>query len=269
MHVPTAHGQYPPVMDAFLVAACAVLGLAVGSFLNVVIWRVPRQESVVSPRSRCTRCGTELGARDNVPILSWLILRGRCRTCGASISSRYPLVEALTAVLFALVAVRFGWDAALPAFLVLVAGLVALSGIDLDHHRLPNVVLYPVLSMVGGLLVVATLATGHWANLGRAATGGAIGFGLLLAIHLVAPTGMGFGDVRLAGVIGVALGWMGVRYVLLGLFLSFLLSAVVGVGLIATGVRSRKDRIPFGPFLAAGAVVATLAGSPLLRWYGV
>lgn len=261
-------------MTAFVVVVCGVLGLLVGSFLNVVIWRVPRDESVVTPRSRCPQCGNELRNVDNVPVLSWLLLRGRCRFCHAPISARYPLVELLTGVLFAALALRFsgedGWGwAALPAYLVLAAGLVALSGIDLDHHRLPNKVLYPTLFAMSALFVAAAAVSGEWDRLGRAAIGGAIGFAVLFVIAFISPRGMGFGDVRLAGMLGVAEGWLGLGYVAVGLFLGFLAAAVVGVALIATKVKSRKDKIPFGPFLALGALLAVFAGARILDWYAV
>jgi leader peptidase (prepilin peptidase)/N-methyltransferase len=256
-------------MTAFLVGVCFVLGLLVGSFLNVVIWRVPRDESVVQPRSHCPNCNNELRNVDNIPILSWLALRGRCHFCQNPISPRYPLVELLTGVLFGAAAVRFGYDWALPAYLVLFAGLVALSAIDIDLHRLPNKVVYPTLFVMAPLFVLAAAADHRWDDLGRAAAGGAIAWALLYVIHVAAPRGMGFGDVRLAGVLGVALGWLGLAYVLLGLFLAFLTSSVIGVGLIVTKVKSRKDKVPFGPFLALGAVIATLCGAPLIRWYGL
>jgi leader peptidase (prepilin peptidase)/N-methyltransferase len=256
-------------MTAFLAVVCGVLGLAVGSFLNVVVWRVPRDESVVHPRSHCPRCGMQLASRDNVPVVSWLLLRGRCRGCREPISPRYPLVELLTGVLFAAVAIRFGADWAVPAYLVFVAGLVALSAIDLDLHRLPNRVLYPTLFAVAPLLVLASAADHRWGSLGRAAAGGLISFAILYLIHFAAPRGMGFGDVRLAGLIGMATGWLGIAHALLALFAAFFLSAVTGLALIGLRIRSRKDRIPFGPFLAAGAVVSVLWGTPLLRWYGL
>ncbi|MGI8686480.1 MAG: prepilin peptidase [Acidimicrobiales bacterium] len=256
-------------MTAFLAVSCAVLGLAVGSFLNVVIHRVPRKESVVKPRSRCPGCGTELAARDNVPVLSWLVLRGRCRTCGEPISARYPAVELTTAALFCATAVRLGADWALPAFLVVVAGLVAISFVDLELFIVPNRILYPTLFLAAPLLVLAAAADGDWSNLRTAAIGGALGWGLLLVIHLVSPAGMGFGDVRLAGLIGMTLGWLSVGHVLVGLFLAFLAAAVVGVGLIVVGAKGRKDKVPFGPFLAAGAVLAILFGGPILDWYRV
>lgn len=254
-------------MTALVAGGCAVLGLIVGSFLNVVVHRVPRGESVVRPRSRCPGCGTQLAGRDNVPVLSWVVLRGRCRHCGAPISVRYPLLEAVTAVLFGLVGARLAGDAALPAFLVVTAGLVALSAVDLERFVLPNRILYPTLFLASPLFVVAASVGGEWASLRDAAVGGAAAFLILFAIHVVSPRGMGFGDVRLAGLLGVTLGWLGLGHVFLGLFLGFLLASVIGVALIVLGLRSRKDRLPFGPFLAAGAMVAVLVGRPVLDWY--
>ena len=255
-------------MTTVLAAACALVGLAVGSFLNVVIHRVPMKVSVVRPRSRCPGCDTQIAPRDNVPVVSWLLLRGRCRACGEAISPRYPLVELGTGVLFALTAVRLGFDPALPAFLVLMAALIAISAIDLEHFIVPNRIVYPTLFVSAPLLVVAAVIDGDGKSLREAALGGVLAFALFLLIHLVSPGGMGFGDVRLAGLLGVFLGWLTLPHVLLGLFLGFLLASVVGVGLIVASRRSRKDAIPFGPFLALGAVLAVLVGSPLLRLYG-
>lgn len=256
-------------MTALLAGACALLGLAVGSFLNVVVYRVPRKESVVKPRSRCPGCGTTLASRDNVPVISWLLLKGRCRTCGEPISIRYPLVELLTAALFAVTAVRLGVDAALPAFLVVVAGLVAISAVDLERFIVPNRILYPTLFIAAPLLVVAAAIDSDWDGVKTAALGGALGWVLLFAVHMVSPAGMGFGDVRLAGLIGMILGWLSVGHVLVALFLAFALAAVVGVALMATGIKGRKDKVPFGPFLATGAMLALLFGVPIIEWYKV
>jgi leader peptidase (prepilin peptidase)/N-methyltransferase len=251
-----------------LVAAFStVVGLVVGSFLNVVVHRIPRGESVVRPRSRCPECGMQLAARDNVPVVSWLALRGRCRSCGTAISARYPLVELVTGVLFGVVALRMGAEAVLPAFLVVTAGLVALSAVDLERFLVPNRILYPTLFAAAPLFLAAAVVDSDWASLRDATLGGLLGFGILFAVHLVSPRGMGFGDVRLAGLIGVMLGWLGPGHVFLGLFLGFLLASVVGLTLIGTGRRGRKDRLPFGPFLAAGAVLAVLVGRPVLDWY--
>lgn len=254
-------------MTAFLVAGCALLGLAVGSFLNVVVHRVPRGESVVRPRSRCPSCGTELLARDNVPVVSWLLLRGRCRSCGAPISPRYPAVELATGVLFALAAARFGAAWELPAFLAFFAVLLALSAVDLELFLLPNRILYPGLLLVSTLLLAAAVLDDDWASLRDTAIGGAAAWVVFFVIHVVSPGGMGFGDVRLAGLIGVALGWLSPGHVFVGLFLAFLVATVVSLGLMALKRRGRKDKVPFGPFLAAGAVLATLVGRPLLDWY--
>ena len=250
-----------------LVLLCGVLGLLVGSFLNVVIYRVPRDESIVTPRSHCPNCDTELANRDNVPVVSWLVLRGKCRTCGNPISVRYPLVELLTGVLFALVAARIGFHAALPAFLVLTAALVALSMIDLDTFLLPKKIVYAAFGAGAGLLLVAGLVDGDTRGMAEAAGGAVIAWVVFRVINFVSPKGMGYGDVRLAGLVGLYLGWIELPLVGLGLFLAFLFASVIGVGLIVTKLRTRKDRVPFGPFLALGAVTAILVGEPILRIY--
>jgi len=255
------------MVTAVLAVACALFGLCVGSFLNVVIHRVPKRESVVRPRSHCPACDAQIADRDNVPVVSWLLLRGRCRSCGAPIPARYPLVELGTAVLFAAAAVRFGATWQLPAFCIFFASLLAVSVIDLDLFIIPNRVIYPTLFITAPLLAIAAAVEGHWGQLRNAAIGGVAGFGLLLVIHVAMPRGMGFGDVRLAGVIGMMLGWLGLRYLFLGLFLAFLLAAVIGVALIAARLRTRKDAVPFGPFLAGGAVLAALWGQAILRVY--
>jgi len=249
---------------AFLLVVCGVLGLVVGSFLNVVVWRVPRHESIVSPGSHCPSCDAELGAIENIPVFSWVVLRGRCRHCGNRISARYPLVELLTAALWVGLAQRFGATWELPPYLVLAAGLVALSLIDLDHFLLPNRVLYPTGFLMAGLFVIPALVDSQANDYARGVFGGAAAFAVFFVIHVVSPRGMGFGDVRLSFVLGFALGWLSWGHVYLGLFLGFLLGAVVGTLLIAVGVRTRKDHVPFGPFLAAGAMVAIYFGTQLL-----
>lgn len=202
-------------------------------------------------------------------MVSWMFLRGRCRTCREPISPRYPVVELVTGVLFAAVAVRLGPDWAVPGFLVVVAGLVAISAVDLERFIVPNRILYPTLFISAPLLLIAAALDGDWSSARTAAIGGAMAWGLLLAIHLISPRGMGFGDVRLAGLIGMMLGWLSLGHVFVGLFLGFLTASVVGVALIAAKRRGRKDKVPFGPFLAAGAVLAVLFGEPILSWYRV
>ncbi len=247
-----------------LLLVCGVFGLVVGSVLNVVIWRVPRHESVVRPPSHCPGCDTQLGPLENVPVLSWLALRGRCRHCGTRIPVRYPLVELLTAGLWVALAARFGAAWELPAYRVLAAGLVALSMIDLDHFLLPNRVLYPTGIAVAALLTVAAVADDRFAALERGALCGVAAFAVFYVIHFVSPRGMGFGDVRMSAVLGLSLGWLSWRHAYLGLFLGFLFGAVLGVVLIAVGIKGRKDHVPFGPYLAAGAMVAILVGTELL-----
>lgn len=248
-------------------AAFGLLGLAVGSFANVVIRRVPRRESVVAPGSRCPGCETPIRPADNVPVLSWVLLRGRCRACGASIPVRYPLVELGGGLLFAAAAWKLQLDWSLPAFLVFLATLLAVALIDLEHYIVPNRILVPVVPTTVALLALAAALDGAWSDLGRGLAGGAVAFAGLLAVHLISPRGMGMGDVKLSLLLGLFLGWLGWGHVALGLFLGFLFGAVIGVVLLATGVRSRREAVPFAPFLAAGSVVAVLVGAPILDWY--
>src|SRR5919106_5529644 len=221
-------------MDGLLVLLCGLLGLAVGSFLNVVIWRVPRKESVVRPPSHCPQCETPISPRDNIPLLSWLFLSGKCRHCGNPIPVRYPLVEAGCGVLFAAVAARFGSSWELPAYLVLTAALLAISIIDLEHFIVPDRITAPLTVSALALLGLAAIAEGNGWRVGRALLGGVAFFAFLLFLNLLYPKGMGMGDVKLSFPLGLYLGWLGWGQVFLAGFLAFLLGAVVGVGLIAT-----------------------------------
>jgi leader peptidase (prepilin peptidase)/N-methyltransferase len=254
-------------VTVLLAAACALLGLLVGSFLNVVIVRVPEKRSVVTPRSHCPRCSAQLRDRDNIPVVSWLLLRGRCHACAEPIPIRYPLVELATGVLFAAMAVRFGADWALPGYLVFVSALLAVSAIDLERFLVPNRIVYPSLVASLALLGLAGLLERDGDAFVRALVGAGAASGGLFALALLYPRGMGMGDVKLALLLGLYLGWLSLGHVLLGLFLGFLLGSVVGIGLLVTGARGRKDHLPFAPFLAAGAVLAVLAGEPLLDLY--
>ena len=254
-------------MTAVVVAGSAVLGLLIGSFLNVVIARVPERESVVTPGSRCPRCRTSLAGRDNVPVVSWLALRGRCRHCAAPISARYPVVEVTTAAVFAALAVRLGPSWALPAYLVCFAALLALSVIDLDHGVLPSRIIYPTLALTGALLVVAAAAEDRWGDLRHAVVGAVAAWAFLGALWLAYPRGMGFGDVRLSLLLGAHLGFLSLMHVFVGIFSAALLGAVSGVALQAAGRRGGRDPIPFGPFLALGALLTVLFGGAFLGWY--
>lgn len=219
------------------------------------------------PRSACPSCGTTLADRDNIPVVSWVLLRGRCRSCSLPISPRYPLVELLTAALFVGDALRFGYSWTLPPMLVLTAGLVALAFIDLEHQLLPIRIVYPVLAAMGALLILAAAAGGNWHRLGIAAACGAVAFAIFFALNFANPKWMGFGDVRLSGVLGLGLGWLGAGVALVGFFLSFLLGAVVGVTLILTKRIQRTSPIPFGVFLAVGTFLAIYFGQILVKIY--
>ncbi len=256
--------------DAFarlLVPFSGVLGLLVGSFLNVVIWRVPRRESVVRPRSHCPRCDAVLLERDNLPIVSWLLLGRKCRTCRAPISARYPLVELLTGVLFAVVAARIGWRFAVLAFLYFVALAVALSFIDYDTKRLPDVLTLPAYAVGPVLLAADGLVTHNWSAMIHAVVGlGALGLFYFVTWFLY-PRGMGFGDVKLSGVVGLYLGWLGYGTLAVGAFLGFLLGGLWGIGLIVSKKGGGKTEVPYGPFMLLGAVIAFFAGHPLADLY--
>jgi leader peptidase (prepilin peptidase) / N-methyltransferase len=242
-------------------AVAGLFGLVVGSFLNVVAHRLPLRQSLVKPRSACPQCGTQVRAYDNVPVLSWLLLRARCRDCGTPISARYPLVEAGTALLWlAVVAVHHGDTTNLVLGLVLVTFLVPLALIDLDHKLLPNRITGPA-ALVGLALGLALDPAGEPDRLLAAAIAGG-GVGL---IALLMPNGMGMGDAKLLGVLGLYLG-AGVGVAALVALVS---GTLVGIAIIArVGMSAgRKTAVPFGVFLALGGLVAVLAGAPILDWY--
>lgn len=253
-----------------LVVLVGLLGLAVGSFLNVVVWRVPRGESVVSPPSACPRCGHRIRARDNVPVLGWVLLRGRCRDCGEPIAVRYPLVEAGTGVAFALVAWGAGVSWTLPALLYLAAVSVALALIDLDTHRLPDAIVLPSYVVATVLLGLAAWNPGgepDGAAFVRALVGGAVVFAVYFLLLVVYPAGMGFGDVKLAGVLGLYLGWAGWASLVVGWFAAFLLGGLFAVGLLVAGRAGRRTSVPFGPWMLAGAWIGLVAGDAVWDWY--
>jgi leader peptidase (prepilin peptidase)/N-methyltransferase len=246
---------------------CGLLGLLVGSFVNVVVWRVPRGESVVRPPSACTACGGAVRPRDNVPVVGWLLLRGRCRDCSAPVSRRYPLVELATAALFGVMAVRFGLDPVLPAYLYLAAVGLALALIDLDCKRLPNALTLPSYPVAAVLLGAAALLGSDSGDLVRALLGGAAMYAVYFALCFAYPAGMGFGDVKLAGVLGMYTAWLGWGAWAVGLFLGFLLGGLFGLALLAARRGGRKTAVPFGPFMLAGVLIAVLAGQDLAAAY--
>ena len=255
------------LVELLLIVFLVLVGLIVGSFLNVVIWRVPRGESIVSPPSHCPGCDRPVRPRDNIPVISWLLLRGKCRDCGEPISARYPLVEAGTAAVFVVLGLRIGAHADLPAFLYLGAIGVALALIDLDVKRLPNAIVLPSYGVAAILLGAAAIAQHDAGAYVRAVLGMVALFGFYFLLVFIYPAGMGFGDVKLAGVLGIYLGWLGWAEVITGGFLGFLFGGAVGVGLMMLRRAGRKSQIPFGPFMLAGALVAILAGGALADLY--
>jgi leader peptidase (prepilin peptidase) / N-methyltransferase len=255
---------------SMLVVATALLGLVVGSFLNVVVHRVPRAVSLSRPASSCPVCGHPIRYRHNVPVLSWLLLRGRCADCAAPIPLRYPAVELATAALFVAVTLRLGqleMLTALPAFLWFVAVAIALALIDLETGRLPDAIVLPAYPVLAVLLTLSALLASDPAALLRAVVGAAASFALYYSIAMVRPDGMGFGDVKTAGLIGGMLAFVSYPVLLVGVAAAFLLGATTGVAAMLSRRADRTSRIPFGPFMVAGAMAALFVGTPLAQAY--
>jgi leader peptidase (prepilin peptidase)/N-methyltransferase len=246
-------------MIAATATLAGVLGAMFGSFLNVVIWRLPRGESVVAPPSACPGCGTRIRPFDNVPVLSWLLLRGRCRDCASRISPRYPLVEALTAALLVTVVLVKGSDRDALLGIAFVLLLVPVTFIDLDHRIIPNRLML-IGAVLAPVLVLFTNPDDIVEHLIAALAAG----GFLLAAALARPGGMGMGDVKLAGVMGLFLG----RDVGPAMLVALVAGSLVGAAIIARkGSAGRKTAVPFGPFLALGGVFGLLAGASMVEWY--
>jgi leader peptidase (prepilin peptidase)/N-methyltransferase len=251
--------------EAWLRALVAFpFGLAIGSFMTVVVARVPEGQSVLRPRSRCPRCGTEVRNRDNVPVVSWLLLGGRCRTCGERISVMYPLLELSTAVLVAGAAAVYDRPWVLVMVALFLALMPAITWIDIERRIIPNRITYPAFLAFSGYVVIAWLFDGGTDPV-RGLVGALLYGGGLFLVALVSR-GMGMGDVKLALVIGVVLGAIGLRYVGVAAAGAVLFGGVGGVVALAMG-RNRKAMIPFGPYMAAGAVVAALWGERIADWY--
>ncbi len=247
-----------------------MLGLVVGSFVNVVVSRVPRGEPVLSSPVVRPECGHRVRAVDAVPVVSWLALRGRCRDCGARIPGRQPAVEVGTAVLFGLVVSRVGLSWSLPALLYLAAVAVALALIDLAVRRLPDAIVLP--SYVVGFVLLALASwnpggTSDWPALVRAAVGGAVMYVVYFVLVLIYPKGMGFGDVKLAGVLGMYLGWAGWGALVVGWFSGFVLGGVFSLVLVVARRAGRGSAIPFGPWMLLGAGVGLAWGEQIGGWY--
>jgi len=242
-----------------------ITGAMIGSFLNVCIWRLPRHESIVSPGSHCPGCDRPVKWHDNIPLISYAFLGGKCRGCGERISIRYPLVELLNASLYVAAGLKFGVTPALAPALLLIPSLIIIFFIDLEHYIIPNVVVLPVAVAGLGLQLAVSLTTSDvdypqwWTFLAAGIAAAAFFF----LVAFIFPAGMGMGDVKLAGMLGFFLG----PAVTIGLFLGFLSGAVIGIGLMVAGKKGRKSKVPFGPFLAVGALVALFWGQELLDLY--
>jgi len=241
-----------------LVLAAVLFGLVVGSFLNVVIYRVPRRESVVWPASHCPHCGEPIRPKDNIPLISYLLLRGRCRNCKEPISARYPAVEVTTGLLFGAAAYEFGPSLTLLPALVLISALISLAVIDLEHRLLPNVIVGPA-ALAGLILSILANPAGWWTYpLSAIAVAG-----FLLGLALIYPSGMGMGDVKMGGMLGAFLG----PYAALAVFLGSLIGALTGGLLMAAGKVQRRSALPFGLFMALGGIIVLFAGPQLWNMY--
>jgi leader peptidase (prepilin peptidase) / N-methyltransferase len=243
--------------------AAALFGLCIGSFLNVVIYRLPLGQSLATPPSRCRKCGYSLRWFDNIPVVSWVLLRGRCRKCGTGVSWQYPLVEIITAALFVLVVWLTPMGPLLASRLLLVCILIALFGIDLEHQILPNSITLPGIAI--GLLLSLIAPPGIRDALIGAALGAGILYGIAAAYYLWRrEEGMGMGDVKMLAMIGAFLGW---KAVLVTLVLASFSGALIGIGMMAVQRGGMKYALPFGTFLALGALAAMFVGEPLVTWY--
>jgi leader peptidase (prepilin peptidase)/N-methyltransferase len=260
--------QLTELTPPWVLSACGgVIGLLVGSFLNVVVWRVPRGESLIRPASACPRCGHPIRPRDNIPVLSWLLLRGRCRDCAAPISRRYPVVELGTGIAFSVVVAVLGLRWELGAALCLTAIGITLALIDLEHKRLPDPIVLAGYLVTAAFLLAPGLVMHRGDDVVRGLISGAALFALYFLMLIVYPGGMGFGDVKLAGLLGLVLGWVGYGTLAVGAFSAFLLGGIFTIVLLAAGRARRGTAIPFGPWMIAGAVVGVAAGESIWNAY--
>ena len=255
-------GIWRGMWQLFLIAG--LFGALIGSFLNVCIYRLPRQESIVWPGSHCPSCSKPIAWYDNVPILGYLMLAGRCRVCSVSIPLHYPLVEALNAAGYLAVLWYFGPTIEAAVYAVLLSALLVMAGTDLSHKIIPNAVTYPgmILGLVSGALL---LPLGFLNSLIGLLVGGGILWLLAWASpYLFGKEGMGGGDIKLLAMIGAFLGW---KLALMTIMIGSLVGSVVGVSLLAAKIITREEYIPFGPFLVLGAIVSMFFGMPILEWY--
>ncbi|MGB2757614.1 MAG: prepilin peptidase [Acidimicrobiia bacterium] len=250
------------------IAIAALYGAIVGSFLTVVIGRVPAHESIVRPRSRCGACGTQLTTLDLIPIISWCARRGRCAHCGAKVSVRYVMVELITAAVFGSIVWRYGLDGRSVVLCTIAAGLVALSAIDLETFKLPNAIVYPLSGMgAAGIVVVSAIESEYRSGMLRALLGAVIVFCAFFVLHLISPKSMGFGDVRLSALLGGSTAWIAWGVTAVSLFAAFAFGALIGTAMLLIGRAGRKTALPFGPMLAAGWLFGLLYGPQIADAY--
>ena len=237
-----------------------ILGSVLGSFFNVVIYRLPQGKSIISPSSHCPVCGAKLKVWHNIPIVSYILLKGRCYYCKEKISLRYPIVEATTGILLVLIFLKTGLNLKLLWAAVFLLSLVPVFFIDLDHQIIPDV--FSLGGIVWGIFM--SLVNLSYIPLKEAILGAVVCGGIFLVVHIASKGGMGLGDVKLAAAFGANFGW---KLGIVSLFLSVLFGAVIGITLIATGKKKRKDKIPFGPFMVMAAYATFFFGKTLLKWY--
>jgi len=249
----------------FFSIALFLFGAVFGSFLNVCIYRLPRKESIVSPGSRCPGCGHELRWFENVPLISYAVLKGKCKNCGEQISWRYPLVEFLNAALWAFAGRRFGIEPVIFPALLFISTMIIIFFIDLEHYIIPNIVVLPiaVIGLVAMAAISLTTSDPDFPVWWAFPLSGLIATAVFFIIAVAVPKGMGMGDVKMVGMMGFFLG----RTAALGIFIGVLLGSLVGIGLMVTGKKGRKSRLPLGPFLAVGALVALFYGEAIMGPY--
>lgn len=255
-----------PLVVAYVATTLGLLGLAIGSFLNVVVYRVPAGKSVIFPASSCPKCGEEIKKRHNVPVFGWLILKGKCFNCSQPISPRYPLVELITGILFTVVVLWNGVNWLLLPLLYLLAISISLTLIDLDVHRLPNKIVGLSYIVILLAFIPQAFVAHQWDNYLRGLCGLTVFFIIYFVLSLY-PNGMGLGDVKLAGVLGFVLGWFGWSFLLIGFFLPFFIGGLISLILILFKMKSFRGGIPFGPSMFAGTWLAVIYGQQLWDQY--
>ena len=241
-----------------------ILGLIVGSFCNVCIYRIPKNESIIYPTSHCPKCRTTIKPVDNIPLLSYILLKGRCRNCGSKISIQYPVVELLTGMIYLIIYLIYGLSIQSLIYIILSSALIIIAFIDLNEQIVPDVISLP--GIVTGFIISFFVPYISFIN---SALGVVVGGGIILIIALVGSMifkkeAMGGGDVKLAAMIGAFLGW---RYTIISLFLGFFLGALAGIFLILSKIKSKEDMVPFGPFIVLGSLITLLWGEKIIAWY--